>query len=485
MNKNMLRYFIVCASIFASIFILAACAAPDSQPATDASESETTATEASETESSEAEDPAEGESTDGEAAAEEEPVQEEPASDAQDAQAEDAGSDARSSDTVRAGDLEPAARNAMYSAPPAMTIDTSQYYYATLVTEKGDIKLQLFAQRAPVTVNNFVFLARDGYYDNTTFHRVLDGFMAQAGDPTGTGAGGPGYEFEDEFYPGLGFDRAGLLAMANRGPRTNGSQIFITFGPTSHLNDRHTIFGEVIEGNDVLDQITRRDPNSNPGFGGDVIETVLIEESDESILATPTPAPPTPTPLPTPTPFAASSVDADERPLAAMEPAERANYFNAPPEVVIDETQTYKAIITTSQGEMTLELYADQAPVSVNNFVLLSNLGFYDGVPVNQVIPDQVTIFGSPDNNPLSDAGYQLTGEKGSDIELAIGMIAYVPTGNGTVSSSSQLLLALIVPPPQALQDFSFFGQVVEGVDVLTALTAADTIDKIEIVEGE
>ena len=134
---------------------------------------------------------------------------------------------------------------------------------------------------------------------------------------------------------------------------------------------------------------------------------------------------------------------------------------------------------------MTIDLYTSKAPVSVNNFVLLANLGFYDGVPVNQVIPDQVAIFGSPDNNPLSDAGYQLNGERGADIELAIGAIGYIPMGDGNVSSSSQLLIALIVPPPQALQDFSFFGQIVEGVDVLTALTATDTIDKIEIVEGE
>ncbi len=154
----------------------------------------------------------------------------------------------------------------MYDAPPEMMIDPDAYYYATLRTEKGDIKVQLFADRAPNTVNNFVFLAREGFYDNTTFHRVIDGFMAQAGDPAATGAGGPGYLFEDEFFPGLEFDQSGLLAMANRGPGTNGSQFFITFSPTEWLNGGHTIFGKVIEGEDVLADITRIDPQIDAGL---------------------------------------------------------------------------------------------------------------------------------------------------------------------------------------------------------------------------
>ncbi|HSK65684.1 MAG TPA: peptidylprolyl isomerase, partial [Anaerolineales bacterium] len=141
----------------------------------------------------------------------------------------------------------------------------------------GEFVVQLFPAEAPVTVNNFVFLAREGYYDGTTFHRVLEGFMAQGGDPTGTGLGGPGYAFEDEFSS-LTFDRAGLLAMANSGPNTNGSQFFITYGPTPHLNGRHTIFGEVIEGMDVVNSLTRRDPDQNPDFQGDAIETIEITE---------------------------------------------------------------------------------------------------------------------------------------------------------------------------------------------------------------
>jgi len=148
------------------------------------------------------------------------------------------------------------------------------------MTEIGDFRVRLLPDRAPVTVNNFVFLAKQGYYDNTTFHRVLPGFMAQGGDPTGTGGGGPGYTFEDEFDPDLQFDKAGLLAMANRGPNTNGGQFFITYAPTPHLNGIHTIFGEVIEGAEVLSGLRPRDPQANPNYQGDGLVSIEIIEID-------------------------------------------------------------------------------------------------------------------------------------------------------------------------------------------------------------
>jgi len=166
-----------------------------------------------------------------------------------------------------------------YDAEPQMTIDVSKEYFATFtMANGGEFVVLLFDDQAPKTVNNFVFLARNGFYDGTTFHRVLEGFMAQGGDPTGTGMGGPGYQFEDEISPDLSFDRAGLLAMANSGPNTNGSQFFITYVPTPHLNGLHTIFGEVVEGMEVVEGITRRDPDQNPDFQGDAIETITITE---------------------------------------------------------------------------------------------------------------------------------------------------------------------------------------------------------------
>ena len=161
---------------------------------------------------------------------------------------------------------------------PPFTIDTTKNYIATVQMEKGgEFVLQLYADKAPLTVNSFVFLAREGFYNGVTFHRVLDGFMAQGGDPTGTGGGGPGYQFANEDSD-LTFDKPGVLAMANAGRDTNGSQFFITFDATPQLNGGYTIFGQVIEGMDVVNGITRRDPLQNPDFTGDVIASITITE---------------------------------------------------------------------------------------------------------------------------------------------------------------------------------------------------------------
>ncbi len=163
-------------------------------------------------------------------------------------------------------------------APPSGALDTSKSYTAIFKTEKGDITVELFADRAPLTVENFINLARAGFYDGTTFHRVIKGFMAQGGDPTGTGTGGPGYQFGDEFHPSLRHDGAGVLSMANAGPGTNGSQFFITHGPTPHLDDRHSVFGKVIAGMDVVNSLRERDPQRDRQ-SGDRIETIEIREA--------------------------------------------------------------------------------------------------------------------------------------------------------------------------------------------------------------
>nr|WP_275124853.1 peptidylprolyl isomerase [Aggregatilinea lenta] len=160
-----------------------------------------------------------------------------------------------------------------------------------LCTAQGPIYVDLFEAQTPVTVNNFVFLAQQGYYNNTTFHRVIPGFMAQGGDPTGTGSGGPGYTFEDETDTGMTFDSYGMLAMANAGADTNGSQFFITYGPTDWLNGAHTIFGSVIQGMDVAELLTPRDPNQSPGYTGDTLETVVIVDDPASVTVTPDSAP--------------------------------------------------------------------------------------------------------------------------------------------------------------------------------------------------
>ena len=166
-----------------------------------------------------------------------------------------------------------------YDAPPAMVIDPARRYTATISTERGDIVVELYADKVPVTVNNFVVLARDGYYDGVTFHRVIGNFMAQTGDPTGTGRGGPGYKFADEFDPSLRHDGPGVLSMANAGPNTNGSQFFITHRATPHLDGKHAVFGRVTDGMDVVYSIPARDPMSAraPGVA---MTSVTITESD-------------------------------------------------------------------------------------------------------------------------------------------------------------------------------------------------------------
>jgi cyclophilin family peptidyl-prolyl cis-trans isomerase len=162
---------------------------------------------------------------------------------------------------------------------PPMLIDVSKRYVATLHTEKGDIVIELFADKAPLAVNNFVFLARQGWYDGVTFHRVIEGFMAQTGDPSGTGYGSPGYAFVNEIVPDLKFDRAGVVGMANAGPDSNGSQFFITLAPAEHLNGNYTIFGQVIAGLEVVQSLTRRDPSLAVDLPpGDKIVSVEIQE---------------------------------------------------------------------------------------------------------------------------------------------------------------------------------------------------------------
>jgi len=160
-----------------------------------------------------------------------------------------------------------------------MVIDPEKTYTATISTEQGDITLQLFADKVPRTVNNFVFLSQQGFYDGTIFHRVISDFMTQGGDPTGSGTGGPGYRFKDEIDPSLRHDKPGVLSMANAGPNTNGSQFFITHVPTPWLDNKHAVFGEVTEGMQVLLSIPARDPQ-RPEYPGVKINSVTITVTD-------------------------------------------------------------------------------------------------------------------------------------------------------------------------------------------------------------
>jgi cyclophilin family peptidyl-prolyl cis-trans isomerase len=367
-----------------------------------------------------------------------------------------------------AGACAEAEKQTQWDQPPEMTVDQNAIYLATLKTVKGDIKVELFADRAPVTVNNFIFLARAGYYDGTTFHRVLSGFMAQGGDPSGTGAGDPGYSFEDEFDPSLRFDDQGVLAMANGGPNTNGSQFFITFAPTPHLNGVHTIFGKVVEGMDVALSLTLRDPTQSPDFEGDLLEEVTIEEIPESLL-----------PPPTPTPIPIVPVPENGRPLADLEITERENLYTGKPAMVIDPDLVYEAHVVTSKGEFIILLNPVAAPESVNNFVVLSELGYYDGFPINFVGLDQFMLTGSPENDPSSDVGYTLPSETGLANKTAA--VGYWFQQQNFGSSGSQFYVLFSTQP--SLDDvFTVFGEVTEGMEIVASLTPDDAIEMISIV---
>jgi cyclophilin family peptidyl-prolyl cis-trans isomerase len=291
--------------------------------------------------------------------------------------------------------------------------------------------------------------------------------MAQGGDPTGTGTGGPGYRFEDEFHPDLTFGETGLLAMANSGPDTNGSQFFITFGPATHLNFRHTIFGKVVEGMDVALSLRLRDPQVAPDFVGDALVTVEISETQESQLP-----PPTATPIPVvPEPE-------DGRPLAELDPAERENLYTGGPEMVIDSARAYTATVTTTKGDILIQLHAAEAPVSVNNFVVLARLGYWDNFPINFVQANGFILTGSPAGQPSSDVGYTLAPEV--NLPDAVGSVSYWYREDRAANSGSQFYFLLSTDLGLS---GTVFGTVVEGLDIAASLTVDDRIETITIEE--
>lgn len=364
--------------------------------------------------------------------------------------------------------LASCAPETQWDAPPEMSIDPEAIYIATLQTEKGDIVIELFAEKAPVTVNSFVFLADKGYYDHTTFHRVIPDFMAQGGDPTGTGTGGPGYTFEDEVHAGLRFDSPGYLAMANRGSNTNGSQFFITYAPVPWLNGQHTIFGKVVEGMDVVEALTLRDPAQNPDFDGDELITIEIEKVEASLL-----------PTPTATPVGVIPQLEGGRIYTHLALSDRENLFNGKPEMVIDPTQSYQAQIETSKGTIIVELRPDEAPDLVNNFYVLANIGYWDRFPVVHVEAETFLLTGSPSGETTSDVGYTLEVE--GELTNSEGAVGYWYRPDLMAASGSQVYI-LMTDMSQYLDEYpTVFGYVTEGMDVVRGLTTEDVILSIVV----
>lgn len=368
-----------------------------------------------------------------------------------------------------------AERNDRFTGPAAPYVKENTTYIATIVTDKGNIVAELY-QDTPESLNNFVTLAEDGFYDGLTFHRVEPGFVIQGGDPLGQGNGGPGYTIPAEIkhnHP------RGALAWARTGDDVNpdrassGSQFYITLAPTEFLDGQYSVFGNVIEGMDVADKIAM----------GDKIQRIDITTATASKMPTDYPtATPTiaPTPTTTPTPFAPTS--AEGRPLATVEVANRDRYYNMPPAMTIDATKKYEAVIETDKGKVVMELDPSVAPNSVNNFVTLANLGFFDGMPVAHVQPDTYIVFGSPKSSPDSDVGYTLPSEVKPG-EIITGSVAMYPVADAegnAVASGSQFFIAFSAVPETAVP-INMLGKVTEGMDVAQKLAIGDVVKSITV----
>ena len=370
-----------------------------------------------------------------------------------------------------------------YVSPPPVTIDPDKSYTATFQMEKGgEFTIELYPREAPLTVNSFVFLARDGYYDGITFHRVLEGFMAQSGDPTGTGSGGPGYTFGNEPSPLRRHDTIGTVSMANSGVRngrgTNGSQFFITFLPTTFLDGNepdgtpkdcsipgtscHTVFGRVIEGMDVVNSISLRDP-ARATTPGDAIKTIIITEGEST---------------------------AESKPVT-KEPAIKT--YSSPPAMTIDTDKNYTATFQMEKGgEFTIELYPKEAPVTVNSFVFLARDGYYDGITFHRVLEGFMAQSGDPTGTGSGGPGYNFDNEP-SPLRRhdTVGTVSMANAGvrNGLGTNGSQFFITFVPTtfldgnePDGTPKDCStpgtschtVFGRVTEGMDVVNKITLRD-----------
>ncbi len=363
--------------------------------------------------------------------------------------------------------LPAAEREERFSGPAETYVKPDTVYIATIVTAKGNIVAELY-QDTPESLNNFVTLALNGYYDGLTFHRVEPGFVVQGGDPAGTGMGGPGYTIPAEI---IHKHPRGALAWARTGDQVNperrssGSQFYITLDVTEFLDNGYTVFGYVVEGMDIVDQIAV----------GDTIERIDISEGTASQL---------PTPVPTPTPYAPTT--AEGRPLAQLSLEERDGVYNAAPELDLDTAKTYQATLETDKGNIVIELNTEAAPLTVSNFVMLANLGYYDGMPVAHVQADTYLIIGSPAGRPDSDVGYSLEIEAGAAAqEVITGTVAMypVPDSTGALKASGSQFFISFMALPQSETPLDIFGAVVEGMDIVLQLGIGDLVNQITVTE--
>ena len=362
--------------------------------------------------------------------------------------------------------LSTAERSNRFSGPAPMSTISDTIYVATIKTSKGDIVAELY-QDAPESVNNFVTLAKNGYFDGLTFHRVEPNFVIQGGDPVGDGSGGPGYTIPAEIkhtHPRGALAWARTSDQVNPERRSSGSQFYITLDATPFLDGAYTSFGYVVEGMDIADKIAV----------GDKINSIEISETKTSRL-----------PAPTPTAEPKAPTMQSGRPLAELPAAKREKAFNQPPATVIDPSKTYQATVKSDKGDIVIDLDAKGAPKTVNNFVLLSDLGFYDNMPVAYVQPESYVVMGSPANRPDSDVGYTLDPEATpSGSKIVTGTVSMYPvfnqTDNSVKASGSQFFISFALAPENQTP-LSNFGIVSSGLDIASKLTLSDTIKSITI----
>ncbi len=357
-------------------------------------------------------------------------------------------------------DIPVGQRNNYFGVAPDMAIDPDSIYLATIATAKGDIVLELYSQEAPIAVNNFVVLSELGFYDAMPLYPVGPPEAVLTGDPSDDGQGTPGYDVAAEIgIPNLAGTMGYLRFPDQINPErlSNGSQVYITLEPVPDIDGVYAAFGQVIEGLEVLEQIEF----------GDVIENITISEAEERVA--PTPAPPTPTP----TPFAPTS--ADDRPLAALDPAERINYFNTPPAMQLEEGVDYVARITTDLGDIVIDLFEEQTPLTVNNFVTLANLGFYDNTLFHRVIDGFMAQGGDPSGTGRGGPGYVFEDEIVPELVFdKAGLLAMANAGPGT--NGSQFFITF--DAADWLNGMhTIFGQVIEGEELLAEIQRRDPSD--------
>jgi len=367
--------------------------------------------------------------------------------------------------------LSPAERADRFSGPAPMSVEPDKTYVATIVTSKGNIVAELYPD-TPESVNNFVTLAQNGFYDGLTFHRVEPGFVIQGGDPKGDGGGSPGYTIPAEIKHN---HSKGALAWArtsdevNPERRSSGSQFYVTLDETTFLDGAYTVFGQVVEGMDVAEKIAV----------GDKIERIGISSAQASRM---------PTPTPTPEPKAPAAEDG--RPLAKLPVEQREKLYNTAPATTLDPNKSYQASIKTPKGDVVIDLDAKAAPATVGNFVLLSNLGFYDGMPIAYLQPDSYAVIGSPKAQPDSDIGYALDLEPSDSASPAtpvitgtVSMYPVAAQATGAVKASGSQFFISLVQPPDSGTPLNTFGKVASGLEILKELKAGDVVESIQISE--